>query len=156
MVGLRHVWMRIMSTLRERLIRKSLPTGVGGCHLWMGAKDTSGYGRIWDSGKLLPAHRVAYELFKNAIPDGLDIDHLCRVRCCVNPDHLEAVTHAENVRRGDAGKHNADKTHCPQGHEYAGENLYVAPNGDRHCRICARAYKRAYKARKRQEANNGV
>jgi hypothetical protein len=70
------------------------------CWLWCGSTDTSGYGKILVRRKLIPAHRLAYEYYVGPIPAGLEIDHLCRVRHCVNPDHLEAVTHRENLMRG--------------------------------------------------------
>lgn len=72
-----------------------------GCWLWAGADNGVGYGKF--RGKY--AHRVSYEAAKGPIPDGMHLDHLCRIRCCVNPDHLEPVTNAENARRGKAGQH---------------------------------------------------
>lgn len=87
------------------------------------------------------AHRYAYELLVGPIPEGLHIDHLCRVRLCVNPAHLEAVTCHENNRRSTSPTAvNAKKTHCPRGHEYTEENTYFAPpDGRRMCKPCARA-----------------
>lgn len=84
---------------------------------------------------------MSHELHKGPIPEGLVIDHLCRNRGCVNPDHLEAVTQRENILRGEGlAAANARKTHCPKGHPYSGENLYVVPSsGRRQCRICADA-----------------
>lgn len=102
------------------------------------------------------AHRVAYELVVGPIPDGLQLDHLCKVRKCVNPAHLEAVTCGENIRRGDTGKAAAEvqssKTHCPQGHPYSGDNLahYRGRHGRRYraCRICRREAMRRFHAKK--------
>jgi hypothetical protein len=88
------------------------------------------------------AHRVAYELFKGPIPAGMDLDHLCRVRCCCNPDHLEPVTRKENLRRG----LNGQKTACYKGHPYTPENTYYRANtGKKQCRLCAREMDRKRK-----------
>lgn len=109
-----------------------------GCWLWTGALNGGGYGRF-NVGRRLYAHRAAYLMFVGPIPDGLQIDHLCRVRHCVNPDHLEPVTHAENVRRGEVGTRERMRTHCPHGHEYTEANTYVHPrDGSRKCMACAR------------------
>jgi hypothetical protein len=106
------------------------------CWAWTGPKMKSGYGTIGIYGKKYLAHRFSYELDGNVIPDGFDVDHLCRNRSCVNPDHLEAVSHRENLLRGETTTaRNAAKTHCPQGHLFAGENLYQR-NGIRMCRQC--------------------
>lgn len=104
-------------------------------------------------GKMRLAHRVAYEIHVGPIPDGLEIDHLCRVRCCVNPDHLEPVTHRENMRRSPSwnsvGRRQKAKTHCPKGHPYSGYNLIVTKSGCRFCRKCQNSHKRkAYRRRK--------
>lgn len=85
------------------------------------------------------------------IPDDLTLDHLCRVRACVNPDHMEPVTIRENALRGEtAAARNAAQTHCPQGHEYTGENTYVTTAGSRRCRTCTREYVRRSKAKRRR------
>lgn len=112
-----------------------------GCWLWTGQVDAAGYGR-WGArttGSRL-AHRRVYELVVGRIPVGLVLDHLCRVRHCVNPEHLEPVTQRENLRRGNgwAGLQ-ARKTHCPSGHPYEGDNLLVDGRGHRQCRECRRA-----------------
>lgn len=111
----------------------------GDCWPWLGSKNPLGYGKFWLDGSLRKAHRVAYEWCVGPIPDGLHIDHLCRNPSCVNPAHLEAVTHRENVLRGigPAAK-NAIKTHCKNGHEFTPENTYRwegKPN-KRVCRTC--------------------
>ncbi len=105
-----------------------------GCWIWQRVRH-AGYGRISFNGKSLLTHRVAYELVKGPIPPGLEIDHLCRVPSCINPDHLEAVTHRENIWRGLKG---ALTTHCPQDHPYDEENTYTSPAGRRRCRACHR------------------
>jgi len=120
------------------------------CWIWTAYKNNLGYGRFCINGITPLAHRISYELFKGYIPQGLELDHLCRNPSCVNPDHLEAVTHKENMRRGNhvnQGWNYRIKTHCPQGHPYSGENLMIKQNG-RGCRECDRTRSRKYQARK--------
>jgi hypothetical protein len=90
--------------LTERLERLSMPEPNTGCHLWIGPLTRDGYGLITIGSKPTIAHRASYTLSKGPIPSGLRIDHLCRVRCCINPAHLEAVTSDENIRRGLAAR----------------------------------------------------
>jgi hypothetical protein len=92
------------------------------------------------------AHRISYNLHVGHVPSGMQIDHLCRVRNCVNPKHLEVVLPIVNTHRGYT---NATKTHCPQGHQYSGVNLYSTPGGrSRHCRECGRRSQMRYLKRK--------
>lgn len=83
---------------RER-IRRFTVAGAKGCWVWTGSRNRNGYGQMFFDGRSRLAHRVAYAAYIGPIPDGLSIDHLCRTKCCVNPEHLEAVTASENVRR---------------------------------------------------------
>lgn len=120
------------------------------CWLWTAVKTQGGYGRVRVNGKLWLAHRYAYEMEVGPVYPGLVLDHLCRQPSCVRPSHLEPVTHAENVRRGNGGRpkgpgakksgrsRNPDGSfvECPQGHLMAGDNLYVRPSGVRDCRRC--------------------
>lgn len=112
----------------------------GGCWQWTWPADRGGYARFKAAGVREMVHRLAYRLFIGAIPHGLTIDHLCRNRVCVRPDHLEAVSMRTNVIRGDTitGR-NHRKTHCPRGHAYDLLNTYRDPSGRRHCIICERA-----------------
>ena len=142
-----------MTTLSQRFNEK-FETHIGvGCWLWTAYVDRHGYGRLRDGRRMISAHRLSYELARGAIPEGLELDHLCRTRHCVNPDHLEAVTHRENVRRGMTGEvsrtRQTMKTHCLNNHEYAGDNLIVRPNGWRMCRECHRAHVNKSYAKKR-------
>jgi hypothetical protein len=127
-----------------------------GCWEWSAHRAPNGYGRFGVAGKVRYAHRVSYEMHTGPIPAGMELDHLCRVRHCVNPEHLEPVTHRENSQRGRVGQNNAEKTHCTQGHPYAGDNLYTTPAGKRDCRTCQRARQVAYRARKAQRVNGGA
>jgi hypothetical protein len=120
------------------------------CWLWRAALRGGGYGTWNNNG----AHRVAYELLVGPIPEGLHLDHLCRVRNCVNPAHLEPVTVGENLRRGvGASAKNAVKTHCPNGHAYSEENTYWY-RGARQCLACRTAIsaRRAAKQKAEREA----
>lgn len=126
----------------ERFAEKWMPEPNSGCWLWLAGVNNKGYAQIPVGLSVsAPAHRVAYELYRGPIPDGLFIDHLCRTRSCVNPWHLEPVTNRENLMRGfGAAAINARKTHCDQGHEFTPANTYVRNNtGYRGCRACHRA-----------------
>ena len=121
-----------------------------GCWLWSGAVPAEGEGYGWfsvrEDGKAHSrrAHRVSYEHFTGPIPRGLTIDHLCKVRHCVNPAHLEAVSLAVNVMRGDGCcVRNAAKTHCSHGHPFDAENT-THRAGRRYCRTCQRTAHRKY------------
>ncbi len=122
----------------RRFLSKTEKTNT--CWLWKAGKTSRGYGCFYAQGKQGTAHRWAYEHHKGPVPEGLQIDHLCRVRHCVNPDHLEAVTQTENIRRGEGGRNMLDRTHCPKGHPYNEENTISVKKqrgkAQRKCRVC--------------------
>ena len=121
---------------------------TGSCWNWTGTGNGRGYGFFAVKGRNVQVHRYAYKLARGEIPDGLTIDHLCMNKLCVNPDHLEAVTNGENVRRAQAHYGvGAAVTHCPVGHEYTPENTYREPKGSRSCRECRVARTREWRAR---------
>jgi hypothetical protein len=133
-------------TLQERFDSKWEPD-ANGCWLWTGYLTPDGYGRFQLDRSSRVAHRVGYEIYVGPISEGLELDHLCRVRHCVNPEHLEAVTHDENLRRGEIGTYNAVKTHCKRGHALTGGNLYPK-DGRRHCRACRTLASRRARAKR--------
>lgn len=149
-----------------------------GCWLWTSNLADTGYGRFYYRGKLRLAHRFVYEHFRGAITCGLELDHLCRNRNCVRPDHLEPVTHQENMRRGMEARGlatddpvrkprrwvrgpNRDETlltHCRRGHEYTPENTYIVPNREvraRRCRKCLRLAQAKERAKIRAQRFGG-
>ena len=126
--------------------------GDAACWPWTGGTGGYGHGIFYTEagGGLIHAHKWLWEQMNGPVPPGLELDHLCRTPGCVNPAHMEAVTHRENVLRGNAPTAlNAVKTHCPSGHAYDQANTYVGRDGSRRCRACARAYQRERRARLR-------
>jgi hypothetical protein len=133
-----------------RFIEKYRVNHDTGCWEWCHAKQGGGYGLFWLEGKYVLAHRASYAFFIGPIADGLTIDHLCKSPGCVNPSHLEAVNMATNFWRGNSfASLNKRKTHCPQGHPYAGDNLVVTKEGSRQCRTCTRQRTRAWQQTER-------
>lgn len=124
------------SALLERLWGFIEPEPTSGCWIWLGARDKRGYGRLSFGGKSGFAHRVLYETYKSAVPSGHELDHRCRLTSCVNPDHLEPVTHRVNVLRGNGlTARYARRTNCIHGHSLADAHMWK--NGrQRICRIC--------------------
>ena len=141
-VSVRRKAMPVSSPIEVRFLNQINKTDD--CWLWTG-RPSKGYGKLWigrfgNYKKSMYAHRYSYERIHGTVPEGLELDHLCRTKLCVRPDHLEVVTHAENMRRADLtnnGRWQRIKTHCPQGHEYNEENTYTWKR-QRRCRICNR------------------
>lgn len=141
---------RRVTPLIDRVMAKIAKTSCG-CWIFVGSHTAGGYGHIGRGRRgdgFAMAHRVVYEHEVGLIPDGMQLDHLCRVRCCCNPAHLEPVTQSENILRGEgySAKH-ARKTHCPKGHPYVGDNLIVY-RGARFCRACRDTRNHARTARR--------
>lgn len=145
------------SVPRSTVLRlESVRRGAGECWEWDGAKNERGYGRTLvrraDGGTSSTlVHRVAYELARGAIAEGMTIDHICRTRACVNPAHMEVVTQGENTMRGTSPSAvNARRLLCLHGHPLAGRNLLVTKKGNRACRECLRVYRREWLWNKRR------
>lgn len=124
-------------------ITANIVVAPNACHIWCGTlHQTGGYPRVRHNGKIRRTHRLAFEAWKGPIPHGLEIDHVCRQRTCVNPDHLEAVTKAVNLERADNNRRIVamniwrDRTHCAYGHPFSGANLGLHKNGVRYCKTC--------------------
>jgi hypothetical protein len=120
-----------------------------GCWLWVGTWTSDGYPHIWNGVRKANerAHRVSYELYVGLIPEGFTIDHLCRVRCCVNPDHLEPVTRAENIKRSE--NWNKKRKRCDCGREFD----RLRKDGSRECTVCQKERTVKWKAANRQRIN---
>jgi hypothetical protein len=133
-------WDRLWSKVRKDLY----------CWEWTAGKNSWGYGYISIHNRMRRVHRIIWEDKNGPVPDGLELDHLCRNRGCCNPEHLEPVTRQENLRRGNRGGNGYEKkTHCPQGHEYTPENTYIRDKrSGRQCRECL--HLRAVSAKKRE------
>ena len=131
----------------------TVPADKDQCWVWQAMKDRNGYGKFHDPAqdrRVVYAHRYSWELCNPPIPAGLTIDHVCRNRSCVNPNHLRVMTQGDNTRAGRNAQREA--THCPRGHPYDDENTYRAPKtGKRNCRICGDRRTREYRQRRREQ-----
>lgn len=138
-----------MTPIAERLDRASEHNPSTDCLIWTGQRNEWGYGVIWYNGGMKKVHRVAWELAYGPIPDGKQIDHLCRNRVCIYPEHMEIVTNKVNVLRGvGVTARNARKTRCCRGHDLAGDNVRIRRDGKgRECRACNKEWSR----RRREE-----
>ena len=139
-------------TIPERFVEKIAIRPGPACWDWLAGRDHKGYGQFWLDGGTRLAHRVSYEYANGPIPNGLQLDHLCRNRACVNPAHLEPVTGRDNLLRGETkAAMNAAATHCSNGHAFDEVNTYHW-RGHRICRACGRDISRRKRAKARGES----
>lgn len=136
-----------MKTAEQRFWQKVQGGNVETCWIWTASLSRSGYGRFSvATAKWVAAHRWAFESLRAPVPVGLDLDHLCRTRACVNPWHLDPVTRQVNLGRGQHWS--AQKTRCRNGHEFTEANTYRNPEGHRECRTCRLAASRRHAPKK--------
>lgn len=135
----------------ERFATKVRPE-PNGCWVWTATRIGGGYGSFWLEGKNRPAHIVAYEDARGPVPVGRELDHLCRNRLCVNPDHLEAVDHRTNVLRGQSSAAvAAQRDTCANGHPWTEQNTYRYLKRGRPVRQCRTCGRNRWRARARGE-----
>ena len=151
--------MLILNTRQQHNLFKKIEV-TGFCWNWLGPLNDRGYGQFRVGQQMMRCHRVLYEWLVADVPEGLVLDHLCENQKCVNPDHTVPKTQRANVQRGHGiTAVNARKTHCLNGHELSGDNLYVKPSGQRICRTCKnneqqearRSGRRPWTTRKKKE-----
>src|SRR5215475_890037 len=137
------------SRVRRFWQRVDQSAGPDACWLWMGPRMWNGYGKATHEDRTQNAHRVAWLLSRGPIPSGFHVDHLCRVKQCCNPQHLEPVTVRENLHRAPTMIARVSRTHCRFGHPYSGSNLYRRGN-ERRCHACDARIARTYRTRRRE------
>jgi hypothetical protein len=120
----------------DRFWLKTMPEPMSGCWLWIGNTSAQGYGTMYFHGENTPAHRAAWQLHRGPIGEGKEIDHLCKTRACVNPDHLRVITKSANLATRDLVR-----THCLNGHPLTDDNCYFERDG-RRCKTCRKNYRR--------------
>jgi HNH endonuclease len=137
--------------LPDRVEAKIQTEPNSGCWLWTGTLLNNGYGRLKANRRHVLAHRFVYEELIRKIPENLTLDHKCRIRCCVNPEHLEPVTGRINTLRGlSPPAKNASKSHCKNGHEFDEENTQLRDSGYRRCRHCHNSENTKYRSKRNQ------